>query len=658
MNITNQKTHSFSRKLAKEHGDTEALLLSYLGYRISRSQHKHNGRIWHYETLDELAERYPYLSRSAINNALTRLSSSTGPLVADNFNRIGYDRTKWYAFRDNQTQCQLQKEPAYFRVIDAEKYGVIGAVLMMNLAYWVNQKRKNNPDYQYHKLSPTTLATILPYSESAIKRALKSLTNSAVKVLLTRRPEDNRGASEYAFADEKELVNYGNGTGSNLDSSSPVLNMDDANLDMSGSNVNTEGSEVDMHGPNVNNNTILIDNCLEALCLKEEDLKTKEFKSACVSDSFSSSNGSNQNEVSTATLGKAPNSFPELVESETNVAVETKLADQSFSTSVPSSVISAPLPASVSFSEPSSKPASLLFLNPEVNGKNFELIRLLVSLNGTEDMRLGIAELAVEVIGELAKTSKVQDLYYFVKLPNQREMEAALVKWAAPFFKAVYEQRYSKPESADNDEFREMFLNFCQRILSMAYYNVKFPDRGYYIGQSFGYRASLNISSIINPWLEEQIRLQQIEDIKRRAIEFKSQDQHLESDPNLSASEKMQVFVQSLMVRNKIGEYERGKLVQQVVRYDQTTKKLVREFFQTNLQFTVQHLNLILDECVKLPADYFDDDADPQWHARNGRDITKFIRSLDIIAGQLNVLDKVPAIVPLPPYEAAETKPD
>jgi hypothetical protein len=467
-------------------------------------------------------------------------------------------------------------------------------------------------------MSPDKLATVLPYSESAIKRALKALTSGWAGILVARRPVDGRGASEYGFADEGQVSKYGDGsasTGSNLNEQNPNPNMAGSNVNMGGSNTDLAGPFVNMAGPNVNNNTILIDNQLKTSCFEDKELKTKDFQSACVSDSLSLSASSLQNKASTSTSGKTDNSF-----------------------------------------QTTTKPASLLFLDPEIDAQNLEFCRTMWSLRETQDIRCNIAGQVVAVIVELAKITSPKDLFFFVKLPNQRELDTALAKWATEYFEHMFQKHYSNPASPENEQYRGMFLNYCRQIIGMAFHGVKYPDNGHYGGQLFVSRASFEIYKIINPWLEEQAKLRQIEDIKRRTTEFKSLDQHLENVADLTASEKMQVFVQSLMVRNKVGQYDdRGKFVQQVVRYDQTSKMLVREFFQSNPSFTVKHLNLVLDECVKMPAQYYDGDVDPQWHARNGRDITKFIRSIDIIAGQMNVLDQLPAIVPLPVREVQET---
>jgi hypothetical protein len=657
MNTT--QIHSFSRKLAKEHGDTEALLLSYIGYKISRSKQRYDNRTWFFETLDELAQRYPYLSRSAIHNALTKLSSSTGPLITGNYNKKGYDRTKWYAFRDNQTQRHLQAEPVYFRVIDAEKYGVTEAILLMNLAHWIRKARNTEPDCQYHEMSPHDLATVLPYSESTIKRALKHLTSTGVGVLISRRPADGRCASEYCFADETQLQNYGgdeNIASSNQDDKNAYLNMGQTNLNMSVSKADNSGPEANVSGPKANDYTIFEKECLKENSLEKENLKERNFQSASVPETFSLSNGSNQDRVSTATLAEPSNAFAEPIVGCAKVDVDANLYALAPLARVgtndgqlSASNSAAPLPATPSL--PSFKPAKpyVLFLDPAIDRQNLDLVIKLSSIKNEDDLNITIAHLAVEAIGKLAKLSRPEDLLHFVNLPNQKELDQALIQWATPFFNEIYEKHYSRPECIENEEYRDQFIYYSQRILSMGFHWLKFPDAQYYNRQQFAYKAHLAMFCVINPWKEKQAELRRIENIKQRAEQFKSPDSHLESSTTLSANEKMQVFNQSLMARNKIGCYDdRGSFVQQVVTYNNASSKLIREFFQLNPQFTVQHLNLVLDECIKLQEDYFDGGDDPQWHARNGRDISRLIRSFDIIAQQLNLLDQLPDITPLP----------
>ena len=68
--------HSFSRTIAKEHGEKSAVLLQYLAHHVSRSKHVHGGKKWFYKTLDDLAVVFPYLKRSTIHAMVAEQPSS------------------------------------------------------------------------------------------------------------------------------------------------------------------------------------------------------------------------------------------------------------------------------------------------------------------------------------------------------------------------------------------------------------------------------------------------------------------------------------------------------------------------------------------------------------------------------------------------------
>src|ERR1017187_3118675 len=127
--------HSFSRKIAAKYGVNAALVLGYIGFRISLSRNEREGRLWFYDTLDTIAQHYPYLGRSAIYEAIHRLTHNNGPLMVGNFNKRKGDKTNWYSFRFESTAELLKKKPLYFRVEDAALYGIPAAVLLNNLAY-------------------------------------------------------------------------------------------------------------------------------------------------------------------------------------------------------------------------------------------------------------------------------------------------------------------------------------------------------------------------------------------------------------------------------------------------------------------------------------------------------------------------------------------
>ena len=254
--------HSFSTALAKKYGVNAALILSYLSYKIQKSTNNYDGKNWFYITVKDLAQHYPYLGRTAVFEALQRLTRKDGPLITGNYNKKTYDRTKWYAFKDDDLAQLLGKEPRYFRVEAAEYYGVPEAVLLSNLAYQITENRKKNPNYRCHPMSPAKLAEIQPFSRSTIQRALKHLVED--KVLLNRSTTDTRLATEYCFAEREELEDNLAGSKANkvfydnalvYQGDYEILPAQTRIPNMAGSIPDLAGSIANMAGSNPNDNT-------------------------------------------------------------------------------------------------------------------------------------------------------------------------------------------------------------------------------------------------------------------------------------------------------------------------------------------------------------------------------------------------------------------
>ena len=169
------QVHSFSRTIAQEHGEKAAVLLQYLAHHVSKSKHLHDGRKWFYKTLDDLAAVFPYLKRSTIHDTLQKLGKANGPLMIGAYNKKGYDRTCWYAFRDDNLRKTAQSsKPVYFRVDDAVKYGIVAAVLLGNLEHWIRENRKTGPTIHLAPCIAGELAKHLPFSKATMQRALRT----------------------------------------------------------------------------------------------------------------------------------------------------------------------------------------------------------------------------------------------------------------------------------------------------------------------------------------------------------------------------------------------------------------------------------------------------------------------------------------------------
>ena len=685
--IDNEIVHSFSRDLAALYGVNGAILLNYIGYKIQRSKHLHDGKNWYYDTIDSLAQRYPYLGRTAIHQAIQRLTNNNGPLIKGNFNKRSGDRTVWYALRDARTALQLQTEPLYFKLADATAYGVAGAVLIGNLTYWLTEKRKKEPDYSAHPLSALKLAEHLPFSRSTIQRTLDHLVEAGVFV--PTQPTDSRQPTLYSLG-EAEVVEEVGVAGSNPDlvgkGEEPAQ---ESIQDMAGSIPNHAGSNPDMGGsiPNIagskqDNYTILIDDCLKDACLKEVCLKENHFQTP--------SSGGFQNthkpgaELSLA-KNEGHNDFCEVIDppipgqSESGEVIlsaalipdksvcavaEPKPISQSnhCTDALPASDLNlAPNPVSLADAkpdrafpvkpfqapEPSLKPPkpepAFDFVDPVVHKRCIEVFKF---HNDDKPVYEGFGENLVGCIQNLISLTDPKDIYQLFKIKKQLELDGALKFWASDYFGKEYDTNFSSPD-LPNQELREQFINHAICFLHFGFHSAKFEYLRIYCGP-YSFQVEQAIHNRMSAWIEEQTRLDQEADIRARKVKYTSPDIAKESDASLTAAEKMRVFSQSLQARNRIGKYnEFNRFTEEVVVVQRNSLNYAREFFQLNPHFTVADLNRVLDECLKLSFLYIDDDEDPQWHARNGRKISLLLTSLATIAAQLNMLSELPPFTPI-----------
>jgi hypothetical protein len=88
------------RDLAKEIGLNESIVLLQLEYLISISNNERDGRLWTYQTLQDLHEVYfPWWSVMTISRIVKALEEKE-LIIIGNYNKLGYDRTQWYALND------------------------------------------------------------------------------------------------------------------------------------------------------------------------------------------------------------------------------------------------------------------------------------------------------------------------------------------------------------------------------------------------------------------------------------------------------------------------------------------------------------------------------------------------------------------------------
>jgi hypothetical protein len=92
--------HSFNTTVAEDLGIPAAVIAENISFWVSKNaankKHLYDGVYWTYNSVRALCELFSYLSKGKIERAICKLVEA-GIVVKGNFNKIGYDRTTWYA---------------------------------------------------------------------------------------------------------------------------------------------------------------------------------------------------------------------------------------------------------------------------------------------------------------------------------------------------------------------------------------------------------------------------------------------------------------------------------------------------------------------------------------------------------------------------------
>lgn len=99
--------HSFNTKLAEKYGIEEAILIENIAFwirkNIANKKNCQEGEYWVFNSAKAFGELFPYINPTKINRTLKKLET-LNILKTGNFNKISYDRTKWYTIVDEEVK--------------------------------------------------------------------------------------------------------------------------------------------------------------------------------------------------------------------------------------------------------------------------------------------------------------------------------------------------------------------------------------------------------------------------------------------------------------------------------------------------------------------------------------------------------------------------
>ena len=96
---------SFESRTAKEYGIGCAILIRNFQFWIATNQangqNRRDNHTWSYMTMEGFCKLFPFWSKDQIRRLLTKLTES-GVIIKGSFNKNSFDRTSWYAFKDEK----------------------------------------------------------------------------------------------------------------------------------------------------------------------------------------------------------------------------------------------------------------------------------------------------------------------------------------------------------------------------------------------------------------------------------------------------------------------------------------------------------------------------------------------------------------------------
>lgn len=103
----------FDPAIAKEHGVEEAIMLANIEFwcmtNKKNKQNFYEGKYWMYNSQETFSELFVFWTRRQIQRILKNLVGA-GLVIEGNFNKVGYDKTKWYSVTAINEENTIVKE--------------------------------------------------------------------------------------------------------------------------------------------------------------------------------------------------------------------------------------------------------------------------------------------------------------------------------------------------------------------------------------------------------------------------------------------------------------------------------------------------------------------------------------------------------------------
>lgn len=185
--------HSFNVQYAATYGVSEAVLIAHfqkwINHNIVMKKNFHDGRTWMYQTRAEISAWFPYFTEKQVRTLIDKLVKY-GVIIKGNYNTSNFDKTVWYAFKDEEifTTAQTVQSSAIQKGQSSDRLGQStakkGHTIPCTKPCTELSSKEDNMSDASHRLARYLFSSILKINPNHKKPNLEQWAKEVDKMLL------------------------------------------------------------------------------------------------------------------------------------------------------------------------------------------------------------------------------------------------------------------------------------------------------------------------------------------------------------------------------------------------------------------------------------------------------------------------------------------
>ena len=162
-------------KLATLIGLNESIVLQQVHYWLrgkeQRQQDYIDGRYWVYNTYEQWQEQFPFWSIMTIRRTMTKLENK-GLLIAGNYNKAGFDNTKWYSIDYEALNALLSPSVQNEHIVCSDWYDGSVHFEQTNTIDYTKTTTESFKGLKGAELKQSRTATTSPFNPSILEKQI------------------------------------------------------------------------------------------------------------------------------------------------------------------------------------------------------------------------------------------------------------------------------------------------------------------------------------------------------------------------------------------------------------------------------------------------------------------------------------------------------